>query len=99
MIHKTESNQDILKGAKILLVEDNLINQDVATAMLTQRGMVVDIAENGKQAIERLKGNEYDCILMDIQMPVMDGSTATRIIRQDQKIGRASCRERVLRLV
>ena len=84
MIHKTESNQDILKGAKILLVEDNLINQDVATAMLTQRGMVVDIAENGKQAIERLKGNEYDCILMDIQMPVMDGSTATRIIRQDQ---------------
>lgn len=85
MSHNADNNRDILKGAKILLVEDNPINQDVAAAMLNQRGMFVEIVENGEQAIGKLKENEYDCILMDIQMPVMDGNTATRIIRQDQK--------------
>lgn len=85
MNHTVHSNSDILLGAKILLVEDNLINQDVAAAMLTQRGMIVEIADNGKQAIEKLLEDEYDCILMDIQMPIMDGNTATRIIRQELK--------------
>jgi len=85
MIHKADNNRDVLKGAKILLVEDNLINQQVTVAMLNQLGMFVEIAENGEQAIEKLKENVYDCILMDIQLPVMDGNTATRLIRQDQK--------------
>jgi CheY-like chemotaxis protein len=85
MTHKSESNKDILHGAIILIVEDNVINQDVATAMLNLRGMVTEIAENGEQAIEMIKKKDYDCILMDIQMPVMDGNTATRIIRQDPK--------------
>ena len=85
MIHKADSNRDILKGVKILLVEDNRINQEVTAAMLNQGGMLVEIAENGEQAIEKLKNNVYDCILMDIQMPVMDGNTATRLIRQNKK--------------
>jgi len=76
-------DRNVLEGASILLVEDNKINQDVAKAMLHQRGMLVDIAENGEQAVEMVRGNEFDCVLMDIQMPVMDGHTATRIIREE----------------
>lgn len=58
-------DRNILQGASILLVEDNVINQDVAMAMLHQRGMHVDVAENGEQAVEMVRGNEYDCVLMD----------------------------------
>jgi len=75
----------ILQGITILLVEDNIINQDVARAMLNQRGMDVDVAENGEQAVEMVSNGDYDCVLMDLQMPVMDGNTATRIIRKDLK--------------
>ena len=81
-------DRNVLKGANILLVEDNKINQDVAKAMLDQRGMHVDIAENGKQAVEKVRGNEFDCVLMDLQMPVMDGYTATRIIREKMQISK-----------
>ncbi|RUM44181.1 MAG: hypothetical protein DSY80_04690 [Desulfocapsa sp.] len=81
----TENSIDtsILHGTNILLVEDNIINQDVARAMLNQRRMNVDIAENGEQAVEMVKNGNYDCVLMDLQMPVMDGNTATRIIREE----------------
>tara|TARA_R110000751_G_scaffold4388_1_gene21572 strand:+ start:101697 stop:106262 length:4566 start_codon:yes stop_codon:yes gene_type:complete len=68
--------------AKILLVEDSKTNQDVATTMLELFGCKVEIAQHGLEAIDRIKKHSYDLILMDCQMPVMDGYTATREIRQ-----------------
>lgn len=70
---------------KILLVEDNLLNQKFAIATLVREGHTVDIAENGKIAIEKFKTNPYDLILMDIQMPVMDGIQATLKIREIER--------------
>lgn len=67
---------------RLLLVEDNLINQKVAVAILSKAGYFVDVVENGKEAIEALKKHHYDLILLDIQMPYMDGYEATRIIRK-----------------
>lgn len=69
----------------ILLVEDNLINQKVACGIIKQLGYKVDVAENGEIAVNMCKKNNYDIILMDIQMPVMDGYTATQEIRKWEK--------------
>ncbi len=71
-----------LEGTKILLVEDNDINRLYAKSILQQWKCIVDIAENGLVAIEKIKYNPYDVVLMDVQMPVMDGYEATRAIRQ-----------------
>lgn len=83
---KTSDAESVLKtshsGAYILLVEDDLINQEVAKSLLTEAGMRVDVAGNGMQAVEQVKSNIYDLVLMDIQMPVMDGITATKVLRQ-----------------
>ena len=68
-------------GCRILLVEDEPINQEIALAMLDDVGMVVDVAGDGVAALEMLAGNDYDLILMDMQMPKMDGLTATRMVR------------------
>jgi CheY-like chemotaxis protein/HPt (histidine-containing phosphotransfer) domain-containing protein len=76
---------DKIRGAKILLVEDNAINQQVATELLVEELFVVDVANNGKEAIEDFELNNYDCVLMDIQMPIMDGYTATKLIRKKQQ--------------
>ena len=69
---------------RLLLVEDNVINMEIANMMLVQRGFMVETAENGKVALDMVVGSQpgyYDAILMDIQMPVMDGYAATRAIR------------------
>ncbi|KIL99344.1 Sensory box histidine kinase/response regulator [Paramagnetospirillum magnetotacticum MS-1] len=70
-----------LKGVRVLLVEDNELNQEVASEILGDAGLVVDIAANGQIAVDKAKTGHYDLILMDMQMPVMDGVTATREIR------------------
>jgi len=70
-----------LHGARVLLVEDNPVNQQVACAFLAMVKLDVELAETGLQAVERLKHESFDAVLMDMQMPEMDGLTATRLIR------------------
>ena len=70
-----------LKGARILLVEDNSANQDITHDLLENAGFHVDMAGNGQEAIQLAQSRSYDLILMDSQMPVMDGLEATRAIR------------------
>ncbi|MDD5296843.1 MAG: PAS domain S-box protein [Rhodocyclaceae bacterium] len=68
-------------GRRLLLAEDNLINQEVALELLQGAGLIVDTAENGSVAVEKAKKWDYALILMDMQMPVMDGLEATRALR------------------
>jgi two-component system sensor histidine kinase/response regulator len=72
-----------VRGAKILLVDDNEINQQVGQEILQQMGFQVDIASNGLEALQALEQAEYQLVFMDVQMPVMDGYEATRIIRKN----------------
>ena len=74
-----------LQGAHVLLVEDNEINQQVASEILQGAGLKVSLANNGQEAIDAISKNEYDAVLMDVQMPVMDGYTATGKLRKDQR--------------
>lgn len=76
----------LLKGYSVLLVEDNKLNQILATSMLEKWGTKVVVAGNGQQAIDVLENKTFDIILMDIQMPIMDGMTASKIIREKLKI-------------
>jgi len=71
-----------IKGARILLVEDNDLNQEVAIELLRDAGFIVDLAEDGALALQKLQQGHFDLVLMDMQMPVMDGETATRLLRQ-----------------
>ena len=73
------------KKARILLVEDNLINQEVAVSMLSGRGHAVSIANNGAEAIRSVSEEGFDIILMDVEMPVMNGYEATAMIREIEK--------------
>ncbi|MCX9157052.1 PAS domain S-box protein [Niveibacterium sp. 24ML] len=71
------------RGARLLLVEDNELNQEVATELLQDAGFMVDLAEDGSIALKKLAEQRYDLVLMDMQMPVMDGITATLEIRKN----------------
>lgn len=83
----THANDIVIEpGKHILLVEDNLMNRKLATIILQSHGLDISIAENGEKAIELLKKDHFDIILMDIQMPVMDGYKATQVLRNELHI-------------
>ena len=71
-----------LRGARVLVVDDNEINQHVARELLRDAGLLVDVANNGVDAVDKVKRHEFDLVLMDMRMPVMDGVAATRMIRE-----------------
>jgi len=71
-----------IRGAQVLLAEDNPVNQQVAAAFLRAGGLDVTLAENGVEAVEWVKKARFDVVLMDMQMPDMDGTQATRLIRK-----------------
>ncbi|HEU4843707.1 MAG TPA: response regulator [Burkholderiaceae bacterium] len=77
--------EQAVRGAWLLLVEDNEVNQEVAQQILTDAGVLVDIAANGAMALAKIAVNDYDGVLMDCQMPVMDGYDATRKLREDAR--------------
>ena len=78
---RLDEPETTLPSARLLLVEDNPVNQKVAQGLLQRMGMAVMIAENGQEALDRLEDTDVDLILMDCEMPVMDGYEATRSIR------------------
>jgi signal transduction histidine kinase/DNA-binding response OmpR family regulator len=88
-IHAAAAKQfdfESIRGARVLLVEDNEFNREVATGLLEDAPVTVSAADNGEIAIRMLNETSYDLVLMDMQMPVMDGLTATRAIRQNSKL-------------
>jgi CheY-like chemotaxis protein len=74
-----------IRGARVLLVEDNDLNQEVALELLRDAGLVVDLAEDGQIALDKLAASDYEIVLMDMLMPVMDGVTATIEIRKNAR--------------
>ena len=76
-----ESDLAPIRGAHVLLVDDSELNLQVAGELLRQAKLYVDVAHDGAEAVEKVRSGQYDCVLMDVQMPVMDGYTATETIR------------------
>jgi PAS domain S-box-containing protein len=87
-LSRSDADFPALRGARLLLVEDNSFNQQVASEMLEDVGAQVSVAGNGKEALELLHREPFDAVLMDVQMPVMDGLTATQAIRGDPMLDR-----------
>ena len=82
---KKEKRKIYFKPAKILLVEDNQMNQELAVSLLDSVGLTAMIANNGQEALDLLEKNSFNLVLMDLQMPVMDGLTATKAIRAKEE--------------
>jgi len=80
-----EINLQSIRGARVLLVEDNELNREVAIGLLQDAHLSLDTAENGEVAVQKINHQEYDLVLMDMQMPVMDGVTATKAIRSNPR--------------
>jgi CheY-like chemotaxis protein len=80
-----DRERDFFIGRKILLTEDKKINQLIVLGLLAESGFEIDIANNGEEAVNKCKECNYSLILMDIEMPIMDGYDATRIIRKINK--------------
>ncbi|MEJ5250607.1 MAG: ATP-binding protein [Armatimonadota bacterium] len=84
-----QTDIELPQGLRVLLVEDNEVNRKVAVRMLERLGCVVDIADDGHEAVQKCAEHEYDVVFMDVHMPQMDGYEATRRIReQEQRSGR-----------
>ncbi|MGB8325382.1 MAG: response regulator, partial [Candidatus Acidiferrum sp.] len=86
-VQSTSSEIDLspVYGARVLLVEDNELNREVAIGLLEDAHLSIDQAENGAMAVQQLAKQDYDLVLMDMQMPVMDGITATKAIRSNPR--------------
>lgn len=80
-----DKKRDTFRGTKILLTEDKEINQLILLGLLSESGFDIDIANNGEEAVNKCKKYNYSLILMDIEMPIMDGYDATKIIRKGNK--------------
>ncbi len=81
---ETDFNPALLAGKKALIAEDNMLNRVVVKQNMKEWGIIVDEAEDGQEAVDKVMQEDYDILLMDLQMPVMDGYKATRLIRQLQ---------------
>jgi hypothetical protein len=74
---------DEYSGKRILLAEDEPINQEVARGLMEEVGLMIDLASNGQEAVNQARQNRYDLIVMDVQMPILNGLNATQLIRSD----------------
>ena len=91
MLSEVRDRNMVLEGARVLLAEDEPINAAITKAFLEQTGVIVDVVSDGNEAVQAVSTNDYQAILMDVQMPVMDGIEATTRIRRSELSKRNRC--------